>query len=136
MNTVSSTFTSSITNTGSITSANSYAIRGLNGSDTVINSGYLEGHGGAASDTAIILGNSLNNSLILRTGSQIVGAADGGRGNSNVYLEGSGLVDSAFRNFNTLTMRGAAWNWTTDATFNNTTIQTGTLTLDLSLIHI
>lgn len=130
MNTVSSTFTSSITNNGSITSANSYAIRGLNGSDTVINSGYLEGHGGAAGDTAIILGNSVNNSLILRTGSQIVGAADGGRGNSNVYLEGNGLVDSAFRNFNTLTMRGTAWNWTTDATFNNTTIQTGTLTLD------
>lgn len=130
MNTVSSSFTSSITNSGSIISGSSYAIRGLNGSDTVINSGYLEGHGGVNGDTAIILGNSLNNSLILRTGSQIVGAADGGRGNSNVYLEGSGLVDSAFRNFNTLTMRGTAWNWTTDASFNNTLIQTGTLTLD------
>ncbi|MFJ3044827.1 autotransporter domain-containing protein [Herbaspirillum chlorophenolicum] len=130
MNTVSSSFTSSITNTGSIISGSSYAIRGLNGSDTVINSGYLEGHGGVNGDTAITLGNSLNNSLILRTGSQIVGAADGGKGNSNVYLEGSGLVNSEFRNFNTLTMRGTAWNWTIDATFNSTLIQTGTLTLD------
>lgn len=130
MNTVSTSFTSSITNSGSIISANSYAIRGLNGSDTVINSGYLEGHGGVNGDTAIILGNSLNNSLILRTGSQILGAADGGKGNSNVYLEGSGLVNSNFINFNTLTMRGTAWDWTTNATFNNTLIQTGTLTLD------
>lgn len=130
MNTVSSTFTSSITNSGTIISGSSYAIRGLNGSDTVINSGNLEGHGGVNGDTAIILGSSGNNALILRTGSHITGAADGGKGNSNVYLEGSGVVDSAFRNFNTLTMRGTAWNWTTDATFNNTLIQTGTLTLD------
>ncbi len=132
MNTVSSTFTSNMTNAagGQIISDQSYAIRGLNGSDTVINAGYLEGHGGINDDTAIILGNSVNNSLILRTGSQIVGAADGGRGNSNVYLEGNGLVDSVFRNFNTLTMRGTAWNWTTDAAFNSTLIQSGTLTLD------
>lgn len=131
MNTVSPTFTSNIINAagGSITSDQSYAVRGLNGSDTVINAGYLEGHGGANNDTAITLGNSGNNSLILQTGSQIVGAAEGGRGDSHVYLEGSGVVDNAFRNFNTLTMRGTAWDWTTDATFNQTLIQSGTLTL-------
>ncbi|WP_231949284.1 autotransporter outer membrane beta-barrel domain-containing protein [Herminiimonas arsenitoxidans] len=130
MNTVSSTFTSTITNNGSITSVNSYAIRGLNGSDTVINSGTLKGAGGVNNDTAIILGNSLNNVLILQTGSHIVGAADGGSGNSNVYLEGTGTVDNAFRNFNTLTMRGTDWTWETDATFNNTLIQSGILRLD------
>lgn len=34
-----------------------------------------------------------------------------------------------FRNFNTLTMHGTAWNWDTNATFNNTTIQSGSLAL-------
>lgn len=132
MNTVSSTFTSTITNAagGQIISAQSYAIRGLNGSDTVINAGHLEGSGGSSGDTAILFNSGGNNSLTLQTGSTITGAADGGKGNSNVYLDGSGTVDNAFRNFNTLTMRGTAWDWTTDATFNNTLIQNGTLTLD------
>ncbi|GGI54726.1 autotransporter [Oxalicibacterium solurbis] len=136
MNTVASSFRSSVTNLagGSIVSDQSYAFRGLNGSDTVVNAGLLEGHGGASGDTAVQFGNSGNNTFILQTGSQIVGASNGGGGNSNVFLEGSGTVDSTFRNFNTLTMRGTAWNWQTDATFNNTVIQSGSLALSAILI--
>jgi outer membrane autotransporter protein len=115
---------------GSIIADHSYALRGQNGNDTFINSGYLEGHGGTDGQTAVFMGPQGTGTFILRTGSAIVGTADGGGAASNAFLEGQGTVDNVFTNFNTLTMRGTDWRWTSDATFNNSiAMQSGTFFL-------
>jgi len=135
-NTTGATFFSRVENQagGSIISANSYALRGQNGNDTFINAGYLEGRGGAGSDAAIFMGGLGTGTLILRTGSVIRGAADGGGPNSSAFLEGSGTVDNNFRNFRALTMRGSAWNWLTNASFSNSIeVQSGTFTFSSTL---
>jgi outer membrane autotransporter protein len=115
---------------GSIIADHSYALRGQNGNDTFINSGYLEGHGGTDGKTAVFMGPQGTGTFILRTGSAIVGTADGGGAASNAFLEGQGTVDNVFTNFNTLTMRGTDWRWTSDSTFNNSiALQSGTFFL-------
>ncbi|WP_447917530.1 autotransporter family protein [Achromobacter aegrifaciens] len=115
---------------GAIIADHSYALRGQNGNDTFINSGYIEGHGGAAGNTAIFMGPQGTGTLILRTGSAIRGVADGGGARSNAYLEGQGLVDNVFTNFNSLTMRGTDWRWTSDSTFTDRIdLQSGTFFL-------
>ena len=119
-----------------MTSANSCALRGQNGNDTFINAGYLEGHGGVGSDTAITMDATLGaGTLILQTGSVIKGAADGGMTKrSDTFLEGSGTADNSFRNFQNLTMRGSAWSWLTNASFSDSSqVQTGTLTFNSTL---
>ncbi|WP_219218836.1 autotransporter family protein [Variovorax boronicumulans] len=104
---------------GVISSASSYGYRGQNGNDVLVNAGLIEGAGGATQDGAIFMGPLGTGTLILQTGSVIRGAADGGGARSDTFLEGSGTVDNAFRNFQNLTMRGTDWRWTTDATFAN-----------------
>lgn len=104
---------------GSIIADHSYALRGQNGNETFINSGYLEGHGGASGNTAVFMGPQGTGTFILRTGSVIRGVADGGGAASNAFLEGQGLVDNEFTNFNSLTMRGDDWRWTSDSNFSN-----------------
>ncbi|MDW5441531.1 hypothetical protein [Polaromonas sp. SM01] len=117
---------------GRIISDQSHALRGNNGSETFINSGYLEGHGGAG-DEAILMGAG-GGTLILRTGSVIRGGAVGGGVNNSAFLEGSGTVDNNFRNFQNLTMRGTAWSWLTNASFSDSIqVQTGTLTFSSTL---
>jgi outer membrane autotransporter protein len=133
-----STFYSRVENRagGIITSTNSAALRGQNGNDTFVNAGYLEGHGGPAGDSAIIMGQQGTGTLILQTGSVIRGAADGNIGSklSAAFLEGSGTVDNTFRNFQNLTMRGDAWSWLTDASFaQSIQVQTGTFTFNSTL---
>ena len=44
-----------------------------------------------------------NDSLVLRTGSTIIGSADGGAGSNTVTLQGTGTASNAFLNFQTLT---------------------------------
>ena len=118
---------------GVITSTRGYALRGHLGNDTFINSGYLEGNGGAG-DVAIFMGAGGTDTLILRSGSVIRGAADGGGGTNSTFLEGSGTVDNSFRNFQNLTMRGSAWSWLTDASFSNSIqVQSGTFTFSSTL---
>jgi outer membrane autotransporter protein len=127
-NTAGALFTTTITNTGTITSAQSYAIRGLNGQETVINAGTLSGGGG----TAISLGGG-DDTLILRTGSVIHGIADGGAGNDTLQLQGAGTASNPFVNFETLLMQGTAWNWTGSGAFNNAQLQSGTFNLSGTL---
>lgn len=116
-----STFFSRVENRagGAMFSASSYAYRGQNGQDVLVNAGTLEGHGGTSNDGAVFMGPLGTGTLILQTGSVIRGAADGGGATSSGFLEGTGTVDNVFRNFRNLTMRGTQWSWKTDATFTD-----------------
>ncbi len=131
-----STFFSRVENRagGSIFSAGSYAYRGQNGQDVLVNAGTLEGHGGTDNDGAVFMGPLGTGTLILQTGSVIRGAADGGGATSSAFLEGTGTVDNAFRNFQNLTMRGTQWSWKTDATFSDSIrVESGRFDLSAAL---
>jgi outer membrane autotransporter protein len=125
-NTVSSNFTATIKNLagGQIISQNGSAIRTLNANTTIINAGLVQSNAG----TAITMGNG-NNSLVLQTGSTIIGTANGGAGSNTVTLQGTGTASNPFVNFQTLIMQGTAWNWTGSGTFTTALLQSGTLTL-------
>ena len=99
-NTVGSSFTATIQNLagGQIISQSGIAIRTLNGNTTVVNAGLVQSNIG----TAISMGNG-NDSLVLRTGSTIIGSADGGAGSNTATLQGTGTASNAFLNFQTLT---------------------------------
>lgn len=129
-NTAGSSFTATIQNLagGKIISQSGPAIRTLNGATTIVNAGLIAGNSGTA-----LAGGTGNVTLILQTGSQIVGLADGGGGNNQVRLQGSGTADNAFARFQTLTMEGADWTWAGTGTFANTFINSGSLTLQTSL---
>ncbi|OEZ28940.1 hypothetical protein AO062_20670 [Variovorax boronicumulans] len=136
-NTLGGTFFSRVENRAGATlsSANGYGYRGQNGNDVLVNAGTIEGHGGTASTDAIYMGALGNGTLILQTGSVIKGGADGGVGKTaSTFLEGSGTVDNAFRNFQHLTMRGTAWSWQTDASFSDSIrVESGRFTLPATL---
>jgi outer membrane autotransporter protein len=125
-NTASSSFNALIENRagGRIVSQNAAAIRTLNGSSTVINAGLVQSGVG----TAISMGGG-NDTLILQTGSTIVGSADGGTGANTVTLQGSGTAANAFVNFQTLLVQGTLWNWSGSGTFATAHVQSGTLAL-------
>lgn len=129
-NTVSGTFTSVIenTSTGQIISDRRYAVRGVNGQETLINSGLISSGAGTAIDLR-----AGNDTLILRTGSQIVGLADGGAGTDLVMLQGTGQASNDFQNFETLSMTGSDWRWSGNGSFNTTQVQSGVLRVDGSL---
>ncbi|WP_227318575.1 autotransporter outer membrane beta-barrel domain-containing protein [Cedecea davisae] len=125
-NTLGSSFNTTINNLagGQIISNNGIGIRSTNGNITITNAGLIQGGSG----TAILSGNG-SISLILQTGSQIVGLADGGKGNNSVTLEGAGMADNAFTNFQTLNMTGSDWTWAGTGAFTTALIQNGTLDL-------
>ena len=99
-NTVSSSFTATIQNLagGQIISQSGIAIRTLNANTTIINAGLVQSNVG----TAISMGNG-NDSLVLQTGSTIIGTANGGAGTNTVTLQGTGTASNPFLNFQTLT---------------------------------
>lgn len=125
-NTLGSSFNTTINNLagGQIISNNGIGIRSTNGNITITNAGLIQGGSG----TAILSGNG-SISLILQTGSQIVGLADGGQGNNSVTLQGSGTASNAFTNFQTLTMTGSDWTWAGSGAFTTALVQSGTLDL-------
>jgi outer membrane autotransporter protein len=136
VNTLSASFFSRVENRagGLLSSANDYGYRGQNGNDVLVNAGTIEGHGGTGNDGAILMGGGGTGTLILQTGSVIRGAADGGNASSNAYLEGTGTVDNAFRNFQNLTMRGTQWSWLTDASFSDSVrVESGRFNLPATL---
>ncbi|MDG4885694.1 hypothetical protein, partial [Mesorhizobium sp. WSM4884] len=64
------------------------------------------------------------NTLILQTGSQIIGSADGGGSKSaTVILQGTGSVTNAFTRFQTLLAQGSDWSWSGSGAFNTAQIQ-------------
>jgi outer membrane autotransporter protein len=130
-NTVGSSFTASIENQtgGQIISQQGAAVRTLNGSSTVINAGLLQ----SGSGTAVSMGTGVN-TLILRTGSVINGAANGGgNAGSGVVLQGSGTASNAFTNFASLQAQGDSWTWSGNGVFTTAQIQSGLFNLTGSL---
>ncbi|WP_414445242.1 autotransporter outer membrane beta-barrel domain-containing protein [Burkholderia sp. 22PA0106] len=125
-NTLGSSFAATITNQagGRIISNNGIGVRSTNGNTTITNAGLIQGGGGTA-----IRGGNGNVTLVLQTGSQIIGTADGGAGSNTVTLQGSGTAANAFTNFQSLTMAGDAWNWAGTGTFSTALVQSGTLNL-------
>ncbi|WP_232072071.1 hypothetical protein [Paraburkholderia pallida] len=121
-NTLGSSFTATITNAagGKIISNNGIGVRSINGNTTITNAGLIQGGGG----TAIKNGNG-NATLILQTGSQIVGTAVGGGGTNIVRLQGSGTASNAFVNYQSLTMEGDDWTWAGTGTFSTALVKTG-----------
>ncbi|CAM2190731.1 Autotransporter outer membrane beta-barrel domain-containing protein [Burkholderia cepacia] len=125
-NTLGSSFTATITNQagGKIISNNGIGVRSTNGATTITNAGLIQGGGGTA-----IQGGNGNVTLILQTGSQIVGTANGGAGTNTVTLQGTGTASNAFTNFQSLTMAGTDWTWAGPGTFSTALVQSGTLNL-------
>lgn len=125
-NTLGSSFTATITNQagGRIISNNGIGVRSTNGQTTITNAGLIQGGGGTA-----IQGGNGNVALILQTGSQIIGTANGGAGTNTVTLQGTGTASNAFTNFQSLTMAGTDWTWAGTGTFSTALVQTGTLNL-------
>ncbi|MDR0241075.1 MAG: autotransporter outer membrane beta-barrel domain-containing protein [Burkholderia sp.] len=125
-NTLGSSFTATITNQagGRIISNNGIGVRSTNGATTITNAGLIRGGGGTA-----IQGGNGNVTLILQTGSQIVGTANGGGGTNTVTLQGTGTASNAFTNFQSLTMAGTDWTWAGTGTFSTALVQSGTLNL-------
>ncbi|NHV26747.1 autotransporter outer membrane beta-barrel domain-containing protein [Burkholderia sp. D-99] len=125
-NTLGSSFTATITNQagGRIISNNGIGVRSTNGATTITNAGLIQGGGGTA-----IQGGNGNVTLILQTGSQIVGTANGGGGTNTVTLQGTGTASNAFTNFQSLTMAGTNWTWAGTGTFSTALVQSGTLNL-------
>lgn len=121
-NTVAGAFVARIENTGSIISERSFAVRGVNGQENLINSGVIRSDVGTAIDLR-----AGNDSLTLRTGSQVTGLADGGTGTDGVILEGAGTASNAFANFETLRMTGSDWTLSGSGAFGNTQIESGVL---------
>lgn len=121
-NTVAGAFVARIENTGSIISERSFAVRGVNGQENLINSGVIRSDVGTAIDLR-----AGNDSLTLRTGSQVTGLADGGTGTDGVILEGAGTASNAFANFETLRMTGTDWTLSGSGAFGNTQVESGVL---------
>jgi outer membrane autotransporter protein len=119
-------FTATIQNLagGQIISTNGAAIRTLSAATTIINAGLLQSDAGTA-----INGGTGNVSLILQTGSTIIGIANGGSGTNTVTLQGTGTASNPFVNFQTLVMQGTTWNFTGTGTFTNAALQSGTFNL-------
>jgi hypothetical protein len=82
-NTAGASFVATIENGAGaeIRSAQSVAVRGLNGQETLINAGTLVGGGG----TAVSLAGG-NDTVVLRTGSNVTGRLDGGAGSDLLRL--------------------------------------------------
>ena len=125
-NTLGSSFTATITNQagGRIISNNGIGVRSTNGQTTITNAGLIQGGSGTA-----IQGGGGNVTLILQTGSQIIGTANGGAGTNTVTLQGTGTASNAFTNFQSLMMAGTDWTWAGTGTFSTALVQSGTLNL-------
>lgn len=126
-------FTSSIVNQagGQIISRQGYGVRTVNGTITITNAGLIESDVG----TAIAMNAAArSNTLILQTGSQIVGTANGGSSAaSRLILQGSGTASNAFVNFGNLLAQGDNWTWTGSGDFNNVQFQSGVFNLASTL---
>ncbi|MBV1928368.1 MAG: autotransporter domain-containing protein, partial [Gammaproteobacteria bacterium] len=94
---------------------------------SVTNSGTIAG---GANGLAVQFGNSAS-TLTLQTGSHLTGDADGGAGtNDTLVLEGNGVEDADFTNFESLTVSASAsgtWVLSGDSNFTDLTLNSGTL---------
>lgn len=105
-----------------------YGIQILN-SATVINSGRIV----PGSGFAAILGGTGDDTIILRTGSDINGDINTADGNDQIILEGTGSYWRNFINAESLTLSGTHWTLTGFSTIGNTVIDQGLLELKSTL---
>lgn len=122
----------SIQNAGTISSLNGPAIE-FRTTGTITNNGTIEKIGGG---NAITFAGDHIRTLILGTGSQIIGNVVGGTsGTDNLVLQGTGTESiTRFTNFETLAMQGEAWTLTGTASFaTSATVSEGLLSLDGTL---
>ncbi|MDF0605810.1 autotransporter outer membrane beta-barrel domain-containing protein [Neisseriaceae bacterium TC5R-5] len=130
-NTVGPTFMARVENlaTGELISQQDVAVRMLNGSNTLINAGLVQGGAGVA----VVMGGDAN-TVLLQTGSRIVGMVEGG-GNvdTRLILQGSGVVTNAFSGFGSLQMEGSDWQWQGSGSFNTIKLLGGAFQLNSSL---
>jgi hypothetical protein len=96
---------------------------GTGGGDVIDSAGTISGGSGSVS----LLGG--DDRLILRTGSNLIGTADGGAGTDSVTLAGTGSEDESFVNFESLTMEGQSWSLSGSSSFRETTVAAGSLTV-------
>src|SRR5262249_31532351 len=111
-------------NTGSeIVSTTKWALRGGTGADVIDSSGLIQGTGGQS--MFLWAG---NDSLTLRTGSDIVGFADGGANTDTLTLIGTNSEDAQFVNFETVDMNGTDWTLSGTSSFTDIKVNTGKFT--------
>jgi outer membrane autotransporter protein len=104
-------------------------VSAIQGSGTVRNAGTIEG------GTSVSFTGAGDNTMILQTGSELIGDAVGSTAstNNNLILQGSGTASNNFRNFNTLDVQaGGTWVWNSNGsgTFGQTTVSSGTFAVD------
>ena len=126
VNSVARSFTTTIINRpgAAIISEQGPAIRTLNGTVNIDNAGLIRGGNGFA-----LQGGTGDINLTLRTGSRIVGTADGGGGSNQTTLLGTGRIDNRFTRFQTLTMNGSDWTWAGVGDFRNSALNSGVFRL-------
>jgi outer membrane autotransporter protein len=96
-----------IVNNGTIRGVTGFGIKLIgNQADSVTNAGLIEGGNGLALD----MGGG-DDTLVVQTGSRIVGLVDGGAGTDTVQLMGTGTFAGA-SNFELLDVSGGAWTLT------------------------
>jgi outer membrane autotransporter protein len=103
-----------IVNNGTIRGVTGFAIKLIGQqADTVTNAGLIQGGNGLALD----MGGG-DDTLVLQTGSRIVGLVDGGAGTDTVKLVGTGTFEGAV-NFEALDVSGGAWVLTGNQNYVN-----------------
>ncbi|HEY6258995.1 MAG TPA: hypothetical protein VIY51_24725 [Xanthobacteraceae bacterium] len=101
----------------------------FSGAGTITNTGTIASLDGGR---AILFNGGAAHTLVLGTGSVLVGNVQGGSGTNALVLQGAGIEDiSKFLSFQTLSMQGADWNLTgTGAFATSTQVQSGTLRIN------
>lgn len=112
----------SIASTSGFSSSGATGVTGTGSAESIDSSGTVQG----ATKALDLLGG--NDSLILRTGSNLVGTADGGTGTDSLTLYGSSSENENFLNFETLDMNGAAWTLSGTSSFTDLNINNGIFT--------
>jgi outer membrane autotransporter protein len=65
--------------------------------------------------------------LLLTSGAAVTGNLDGGADSDEALLEGTGVFDESFLNFESLTMQGVDWDLGGDSSFGSVAVDAGLL---------